>query len=231
MGPKLIARLGAAYETCHRQLREQGFSVEVLDDFAEIERELADRSKEVTPLFQTKFFDFNGHNGFCHVLTKDGKPLSYYCSQLVDTGVKNYLDYHRMQLHRIYPENTVDRSWECPPMAGLSGLLMYSGEALNVPGSRTMQGSLSRLSLLARMNLYLGLKAWPGITASVGLARAAHVSRGLGEIYGARHSYPFATRWIEPPPDRRQDDAFLFSLTDDILYLAEIDARGLGHQT
>ncbi|MCV0427413.1 MAG: hypothetical protein K5905_18285, partial [Roseibium sp.] len=58
--------------------------------------------KEVTPFFQGRFFDFNGHNGFCHVALSKGEPISFYCSQLFDTGGMSYLEYHRAQLKRIY---------------------------------------------------------------------------------------------------------------------------------
>ncbi|WP_208993206.1 hypothetical protein [Roseibium sp. TrichSKD4] len=200
----------------------------MLLDFQEVEPLLESCQKEVTPFFKTCFFDFNAHNGFCHAAYQDGRPVSFYCSQLFDTGGLSYLEYHRRQLERIYgPDCPIDRSWACPPMEQIVGPVIYSGDALNVPGSRSLKESMLRLRALAKMNLYASLLSWPGAQASVGLARASHVSKGLGNAYGAFHTYPYATRWIKPPSDRLQDDVFLFSWQADILYQAQIDALDL----
>ncbi|MCV0429733.1 MAG: hypothetical protein K5905_30210, partial [Roseibium sp.] len=119
----------------------------------------------------------------------------------------------------------IDRDWVCPPMQDIKGQIIYSGDALNVQGQGSVRQSLERLALLARMNLYLGLATWKEATACVGLARAARVRKALGEIYGALHTYPYATKWLNPPSDRMQDDVFLFNWARDVLYLAKIDAH------
>lgn len=227
MGPNDNAVLINAYSACQELLAEQGYHVGVLSDFREVNQLLRSGGKTVTPFFQNRFFDFNGHNGFCHVAMLDGAPVSFYCSQVFDTGSMNYLQYHRTQLMRIYgEEHDIDEAWVCRPMTEIKGKVIYSGDALNVEEARNTKNSLKRLQVLAKMNLYLGLLTWPDVSASVGLARGRHVALGLGFRYAAYHSYPYATRWITPPSDRKQDDAFLFSKRDDILYQAQIDACG-----
>ncbi len=224
MGPDQLAVLANAYAFCRGELKRQGYSVGILTDFTQISPLLEASGKTVTPFFQSRFFDFNGDNGFCHLASENGHPISFYCSQVFDTGRQTYLEYHRTQLERIYgPEHQVDGSWDCRGMEAIRGRVIYSGDAMTVPGSRSVKGSLQRLQLLAKMNLYLGLSTWHDVTASVGLARAKDVSRGLGAHYGAYHIYPQATRWIDPPADRKQDDMFLFSWADDILYQARLD--------
>lgn len=226
MGPEDIATLINAYSACRTRLLALGCSVQVLNDFEEVGPLLTNAGKDVTPFFQSRFFDFNKHNGFCHVALADGEPVSFYCSQLFDTGGMDYLNYHRMQLSRIYgSEFPVDPSWVCPPMLKIKGKVIYSGDALNVPGYASARKSLERLALISRMNLYLGFVTWRAAIASVGLARADRVGKSLGEVYGALHTYPYATRWLNLPPDRRQDDMFLFNSAKDVLYLARIEVR------
>ncbi|WP_422039181.1 hypothetical protein [Roseibium sp.] len=226
MGPEDVSILFNAYSACRARLYGLGCTARVLRDFSEVIPALEKCGKDVTPFFQTRFFDFNGHNGFCHVAFADDEPVSFYCSQLFDTGAMQYLDYHRVQLSRIYgPEYPVDESWVCPPMKDIQGKVIYSGDALNVSGHGSARLSLERLALIARMNLYLGLATWQDANACVGLARADRVRKSLGDIYGAFHRYPYATRWLNPPEDRKQDDMFLFNWPSDVLYLAKIDAH------
>lgn len=228
MGPNSIAILSRAYAQCMIRLNDMGFTVTVLHDFEEVSAVLRKAGKSATLQFNTKLFDFNGCNGFCHLVEKDGEPVSTFCSQLMDTGLKNLQEFHWMQLDRLYPaeDSMIDRTWSCPPMTKLTGPLMYSGDACNPVGARTTRSSLERLRLVAKLNLFLGLISWQTIRASVGLARAADVRRGLGAVYGAYHTCPFATRWRQLPDDRRQDDVFLFSHSADILHQAEIEVRG-----
>lgn len=229
LGPEDVSILFNAYSACRTRLYALGCSVRVLRDFREVVPTLEACGKDVTPFFQTRFFDFNGHNGFCHVAVAGDEPVSFYCSELFDTGGMTYLEYHRMQLSRIYGDAyPVDLTWTCPPMEDIKGKVIYSGDALNVSGFGSAKASLERLALIARMNLYLGLATWKDATACVGLARADRVRKSLGDVYGAFHRYPFATRWINPPPDRKQDDMFLFNWPSDVLYLAKIDAHGTG---
>ncbi|MET1414992.1 hypothetical protein ABVF61_22150 [Roseibium sp. HPY-6] len=229
MGPENVSTLFNAYSACRSRLYALGCSVRVLRDFSEVIPALEACGKDVTPFFQTRFFDFNGHNGFCHVAFANEEPVSFYCSQLFDTGGMNYLEYHRVQLARIYgADYEVDMSWICPPMKEIQGKVIYSGDALNVKGFGSARLALERLALIARMNLYLGLATWQEANACVGLARANRVQKSLGDIYGAFHRYPYATRWINPPEDREQDDMFLFNWPSDVLYLAKIDAHETG---
>ncbi|WP_305985228.1 hypothetical protein [Roseibium sp. MMSF_3544] len=215
-----------AYSACRAKLYALGCNVRVLRDFNDVVPALEACGKEVTPFFQNRFFDFNGHNGFCHVAFAGEEPVSFYCSQLFDTGGMTYLDYHRVQLARIYgAEYPIDTSWVCPPMRDIRGQVIYSGDALNIPGHGSARKSLERLALVARMNLYLGLATWKTTSACVGLARADRVRKSLGAIYGAFHAYPYATKWLNPPDDRKQDDMFLFNWPVDVLYLATIDAH------
>jgi len=226
LGPEDIATLINAYAACRSRLLALGCSVEILNDFSEVGPLLEKSGKHVTPFFQGRFFDFNKHNGFCHVAFAGDTPVSFYCSQLFDTGGMDYLSYHRAQLARIYgSEYPVDETWVCPPMTRIRGKVVYSGDALNVPGFASARKSLERLALISRMNLYLGLVTWKGVVACLGLARADRVGKALGDVYGALHTYPYATRWRNPPPDRRQDDVFLFNSAKDVLYLARIDTR------
>lgn len=226
LGPEDVSILFNAYSACRSKLYDLGCTVRVLRDFNEVTPALEAFGKEVTPFFQGRFFDFNGHNGFCHVAMAKGEPVSFYCSQLFDTGALSYLEFHRAQLTRIYgPEHPIDRQWACPPMQEIQGQIIYSGDALNVPGQGSVRQSLERLALISRMNLYLGLATWKTATACVGLARAARVRKALGEVYGALHTYPYATKWHKPPIDRKQDDVFLFNWARDVLYLAKIDAH------
>lgn len=229
LGPEDVSTLFNAYSACRARLYTLGCSVRVLRDFGEVVPLLEACGKNVTPFFHTRFFDFNGHNGFCHVALEGDEPVSFYCSQLFDTGSMTYLAYHRTQLSRLYgPEHPVDLDWVCPPMTDIQGKVIYSGDALNVSGHGSARKSLERLGLIARMNLYLGLATWKDATACLGLARADRVSKSLGGVYGAFHTYPYATRWLNPPEDRKQDDVFLFNLPRDVLYLAKIDCRETG---
>ncbi|CTQ61849.1 hypothetical protein LA5095_04446 [Roseibium album] len=229
LGPEDVSILFNAYSACRTRLYALGCSVRVLRDFREVVPTLEACGKDVTPFFQTRFFDFNGHNGFCHVAFAGEEPVSFYCSQLFDTGGMNYLEYHRLQLSRIYGDAyKVDHSWVCPPMEEIQGKVIYSGDALNVSGFGSAKVSLERLALIARMNLYLGLATWKDAAVCVGLARADRIRKSLGDVYGAFHRYPYATRWVNPPADRKQDDMFLFNWPSDVLYLAKIDAHGTG---
>lgn len=223
LGPKEIADLSIAYSRCMAQLEGQGCRVGVIHDFSRVAEILEERGKEVTPFFQPKFFDFTGHNGFCHIAEIDGDPATFCCSQVFDTGNLSYLEFHRAQLRRVYGDPyPIDTSWTCPPMSTIKGRVIYNGDAFN---SLTYRGrnSLRRMTLLARMNLYLSLLSWPDLQASVALAKADHVSKGLGWCYSMAHIYPFATKWINIPPGRRQDDVFLFNSAQDILYHAQVD--------
>jgi len=208
-------------------LKEHGITLTISHDMQAMYA-IADqlKGKEISPLFNRKFFDVLPDNSFwIYGTDSDGEIIHIQASKMDDTGKCNLEQLLNQQLRRSFNVDTEEEVVGCPATREISGKIAYHGDMWLSPKCRGLKlgDLLGQIGLLVTFNCFKPDYVY-------GFLEGELSNTGFLFRQGYWNFQPLNKEWVLAHPWLYQEDWLVYMSQDNLEYLLVIDNEKRGRE-